>query len=334
LSTHILDSLDKEPYVRVVSLDFSKAFDSVRHSYLAEQLASFPIPDHIFNWILNLLHNRSHCTKFRGETSSLAHITASFIQGSGLGPIAFVVAIAGLKPINECNRIFKYADDCNLVVPASGIDTTEMELDNINTWASSCNLSLNTSKSKEIIFTRPRGYTGTPPPTLKGITRVQTLNILGVELTGKFGFSNHIKHLTIKARQSFYALRILRSHGLSGNCLFDVVRATTVGRMLYCSPVWYGFANCQEREALESIIRKLVRQGYLPSSSPSFEVLCNKADASLFSSILHDPCHVLHSMLPPIKITGYSLRQRPHNRELPRFNFQSKKCFLARMLYK
>ena len=57
---------------------------------------------------------------------------------------------------------------------------------------------------------------------------MQTLNILGVELTAKFGFSSHIKRLTIKARQSFYALRILRSHGLSGDRLFDVVRATTV----------------------------------------------------------------------------------------------------------
>src|SRR5688572_2674955 len=68
------------------------------------------------------------------------------------------------------------------------------------------------------------------PPPLKGIARVQTLNILGVELTAKYGFSSHIKRLTIKARQSFYALRILRSHRLSGDSLFDVVRATTVGR--------------------------------------------------------------------------------------------------------
>src|SRR5688572_12021095 len=43
--------------------------------------------------------------------------------------------------------------------------------------------------------------------------------------------------------------------------LFDVVRATTVGMMLYCSPVWWGFARVQEREALEGIIRRLVRQG-------------------------------------------------------------------------
>src|SRR6218665_1418857 len=51
----------------------------------------------------------------------------------------------------------------------------------------------------------------------------------------QFGFSNHIKHLTIKAKQSFYALWILRSHGLLGDCLFDVIRSTTVGKMQWHS---------------------------------------------------------------------------------------------------
>ena len=163
---------------------------------------------------------------------------------------------------------------------------------------------------------------------------MHTLNILGVELTQKFGFSSHIKQLIIKARQSFYALRILRAHGLSGDCLFDVVRATTIGRMLYCSPVWWGFAGVQERETLEGIIRRLVRQGYLPHSSPTFKALCDKAEASLFSRVLRNPCHVLHKLLPPIKHSFYSMRPRPHNRELPRFDTLSQKCFFARMLYK
>lgn len=35
-------------------------------------------------------------------------------------------------------RIFKYADDY-LAVPASGIITTEMELEHIITWVHSCN---------------------------------------------------------------------------------------------------------------------------------------------------------------------------------------------------
>jgi len=48
---------------------------------------------------------------------------------------------------------------------------------------------------------------------------VHTVNILGVELTEKCGFLNHIKNLTFKAKQSLYALRILKSHGPLGDSL-------------------------------------------------------------------------------------------------------------------
>jgi len=139
-------------------------------------------------------------------------------------------------------------------------------------------------------------------------------------------------HLTIKAKQSWYALRILRSHGLLGDCS-DVVSlcSSIVGSMLYCSAVWWGFTDAQERGALEEIIRKLVRLGFLPLSTTTFEALCNKADSNLFACILNSPCHVLPKLLPPIRITRYSLRPRSHNRELPVFNYLSKKCF--RMLY-
>ena len=36
---------------------------------------------------------------------------------------------------------------------------------------------------------------------------------------------------------------LLVAHGLTGNRLHDVVRSTTVARMLYSSPAWWGFAN-------------------------------------------------------------------------------------------
>ena len=124
------------------------------------------------------------------------------------------------------------------------------------------------------------------------------------------------------------------AHGLLGNCLFDVLRSTTVGRMLHCSHVWWGFKDAQEQGALEGIIRKLVRLGFLPLSTPTFEVLCNKADSNLFACILNNPCHFLHKLLPPIRITRYSMDPRSHNRELHIFDYISKKCFLTRMLYK
>ena len=40
--------------MHLIALDFSKAFDSVKHSTLAEKkIAELPIKDNIYNWIVN-----------------------------------------------------------------------------------------------------------------------------------------------------------------------------------------------------------------------------------------------------------------------------------------
>src|SRR3984885_9930726 len=102
--------LDTEPYVRLISLDFSRAFDTVKHSYLATILEQLPIPDHVYNWILALLKNRSHCTKFNGNVSNYTNINASIIQGSGMGPSMGVrrgAQGAQLRPPGFCHNSYK-----------------------------------------------------------------------------------------------------------------------------------------------------------------------------------------------------------------------------------
>ena len=90
--------------------------------------------------MLNLLRNRSHCAKFQGVVSFFAFINTSDIQGYGLGPTDSVIAISDLWPISKCNRIFKYAYDCYLAVPASSITITEIELEHINLQATAVSL--------------------------------------------------------------------------------------------------------------------------------------------------------------------------------------------------
>src|SRR5688572_24998906 len=57
----------------------------------------------------------------------LCTINASLVQGFGLGPTDFVIAISSLKPKYSGNRLTKYAYDSYLLVPASRIDSTLSE---------------------------------------------------------------------------------------------------------------------------------------------------------------------------------------------------------------
>jgi len=108
------------PYVIVISLNFSKAFDMVRHSATLDKLNQLDIPDtQQHNWMVDVLSDRSHCTVYGGQTSSQKSITTGIIQGSGIGPAAYVVTAGDLKPITVDNKLIQFADDTYLIIPAS-----------------------------------------------------------------------------------------------------------------------------------------------------------------------------------------------------------------------
>jgi len=96
----------------------------------------------------------SHCTKYENNTSALADISASIIQGSAIGPEFYVVHASDLVSITAGNSLCKYADDTYVIViiPASNHLSRCAELDNIQTWANHNNLHLNRAKCVEIVF--------------------------------------------------------------------------------------------------------------------------------------------------------------------------------------
>ena len=46
---HVTTLLETSPYVRIFALDFSKAFDTLRHSSILSKLSSLPIQDQYYN---------------------------------------------------------------------------------------------------------------------------------------------------------------------------------------------------------------------------------------------------------------------------------------------
>jgi len=98
---HILNDLSQlstsYSYVHIIALDFSKAFDTVRHSTLMNKLASLPLTDSVYNWLVDNLNSRHHCTKVGGLLSEPLPINASVVQGSPLGPTNFVITASDLK---------------------------------------------------------------------------------------------------------------------------------------------------------------------------------------------------------------------------------------------
>jgi len=328
--------LQSHPFVHLISLDFSKAFDSVRHAAVLSKYADLPIPAEVHNWVADFLSGREHCTKFMGTISSMAAINASIIQGSGLGPVSYVINCSDLKPCNPANKIPKYADDTYLLVSSSNSHTLRQELAHIESWAATNNLKLNTSKSKEMIIHWPHTAKKSLcfPDPIDGIERVTSISILGVSFSASMSFSSHVESLVASASSSLYALRTVRSHGLVAPALWDVTKATLLAKMMYASPAWWGFVDGDGQRRLQAIMNRLVKQGFLPSSTFSFSDACDSSDRALFEAVLSNPDHVLHQLLPPIRDCPYQLRARAHNRTLPLLSHsRSKQNFFFRMLY-
>src|SRR6218665_3071451 len=83
---------------------------------LMEKMCIREIPDHIYNWLVNYFHQRGHITNYQDLMSRLAHINASIVQGSVIGPASYAVEASGLHPRNPRNVMSKFADDTYLLV--------------------------------------------------------------------------------------------------------------------------------------------------------------------------------------------------------------------------
>ena len=74
--------------------------------------------------------------------------------------------------------------------------------------------------------------------------------------------SAHIDALLNAGARSIYALRLLRAHGLPDPALKIVARATTINRILYVGPAWWGYANAADKRRIQglSVYQALVAQ--------------------------------------------------------------------------
>ena len=146
----------------------------------------FNIADNIIDWIVSFLTDRDQFTKL-GDHRSFTIINHSIVQGSGIGPMLFLIFISDLKPIGLDNSLTKYADDTSLLVPErTDVDMSE-EFSHIMKWSSDNKLIVNLAKTKEIVFNRPNLNNDLSPKELEGVERVEVAKLLGVWLQSDMG---------------------------------------------------------------------------------------------------------------------------------------------------
>ena len=130
----------------VIYIDFSKAFDVVSHCKLFARLQSYGVNGNLLQWLRNFFTGRTHKTKVCSSLSDQADLVGGVVQGSGIGPIMFIIFINELVEILEVRgiRVNFFADDSKMYAKIiDGFDVVRLQaaLDTLTQCAESGNCS-------------------------------------------------------------------------------------------------------------------------------------------------------------------------------------------------
>jgi len=89
----ISDSLDEASRLDAIIIDFSKAFDLVRHDRLLKKIAVSGVDSRVVVWIREFLIDRSQRVRVRRHYSEEVQVMSVVPQGSVLGPLLFLAYV-------------------------------------------------------------------------------------------------------------------------------------------------------------------------------------------------------------------------------------------------
>ena len=178
-----------------------------------------------------------------GHKSSPARITSGVPQGSILGPLLFTISMDPILnlSLSKDARIVLYADDILLYKPIrTHADATAFQMDAtmVTDWITSSGLKLNSAKTKLLTISRkcfpPQlsiNINGTP------VSRVSSLQYLGVTISSDLSWSSHIINTCNKARKQLGFLYRNFYQADRKNIAY-LYKSTVLPLLDYCNCVW------------------------------------------------------------------------------------------------
>ena len=167
-------------YVRIISLDFSKPFDKVKHSLSFEKLYGSHFHYQVKNLFAYFLTDRKPYVTMNGLVSKMLSFDLGVIRGSVSGQRFFNYYINDLFKGTETTRHSSSAHDTT--IPFAGYldtgDESYQSLCSFIEWCQTYKLSLNTSNCRELLVHFRKGHV----ECLTNIPRCDSLKLLGVHI--------------------------------------------------------------------------------------------------------------------------------------------------------
>ncbi len=145
---------NKDSSFRLQFIDFSSAFNTIIPQQLINKLNQLGLNNSLCNWILDFLTGRPQSVRFGHNTSSTTKLSTSAPQGCVLSLLLFTLLTHDCTAKFSSNHIIKFADDTSVVGLISNNDETHNreEVAQLAEWCGANNLSLNVSKTKDVVM--------------------------------------------------------------------------------------------------------------------------------------------------------------------------------------
>ena len=254
-----LTTFDEGGSVRVLFIDFRKAFDLVDHNILITKLKRFNVPNCLIQWFQSYLAHRCQRVKIDRCVFSWRSLNGGMPQVSWLGPLSFIALIDDLHALCE---VHKYVDDTTLselIALACAVSNMSSVFATLLLWMANNNMQINTSKTKMFLgrlnavnFPRLSTPTGS-------VERVTAFKLLGIIFQANFSWCLHINTITSKTSKHFYFLKQLKRAGVPTDQLLHFYVAVIRPVLEYCTPVWHYAITCTQTEQIKSIQKCAIR---------------------------------------------------------------------------
>ena len=218
--TDIYEFLNRNYLTGILFLDVRKAFDSLDHDILLNNIGKLGFGDNIFSWFESYL-DRVQIIRHAGNESAKLKTITGIPQGSILGPTLFIYYINEVFSKIQNVDVKMFADDC--VLYCSGLNWLNIHnrlqcaLDKYIAWGKGNNLLLNVNKTKSMIIGNKAklNVLNDPAPFNAGnrqIMFVKQFTYLGIVLDDELLLGPLYRDIVRQVEQKLFVLRKIRCY--------------------------------------------------------------------------------------------------------------------------
>ena len=205
----------------------------------------------------------------------------------------------------------KYADDTVILGFIKNDKDAEYKecIEFVNNWCNENYLTLNVSKTKELVWDFRRQPLPTDPIEINGtaVDKVSTYKYLGLVFDSKLSFAEHVQKQVKKANSRIYCLRVMKKLNVSADVMVTFFNSCIPPLLMYAAPAFFSTLTKRLKHDLDKPRRVGCRiMGQWTSALDSNHNIYNRNTRGLTNKIIKDKSHPLHGSFRLLPSGRYS----------------------------